>query len=1273
MQKQESEYPESVGVSRLISWFLVNEYVDIAKDRSSLRLDNLLTSKASIFYHRHRGIDKQSALTEYEIEKNVCKSVSLFEWPLAKIRNFVVRMLPYVKLVKEVSDIALGPSALLLAVEESLDDFRYSGTSFNTKRLTNMDIYTYLANFNESKKRVNIQSEKMVLVKVKIPTSSGKGSKRKAQTLAELARTDSKADIFALEICELARNSISSKQLFDKEYLCTNSEFIVHINYYILAEMTSGTLIGDSLDGDQVFNFNQSPFMQPIGIGCWHDEANYQDFKRFNSPSLKFSAEYITTNGISNGLSYVAFDGYRQILRLDRQGRKSIYDLESGNSYNTFEFKAIKELTDEPDYAKNCIVLQSDFVNLEKGNFMLERLLGIGLENGGTSAYYLGSRVIDHVLYEVYEAELLYDRPSGLEGYNLPILMEPSRFTMPLNKQSGKNGSRFFMTYYLIELTNNFEGTILVPKFIELWRLSRNGKGNEKTLVNRLQFDEFNWDLDVEPSGDPDSQDLSRVFNIENCVKDRASQLQVRFRIIQEAKGEVKGEVLEQFKENTHLIKEIIHERLSTIMEVSLVNIARVDVSFIRQTPNLLVESRIVSLNSGISVDSILGYAKFLDILQALKQSIIIVFQNRHSLEACRLDSLSVNERNNLMFCRGLTLCVLFKENAMNNYHVLDQVGKSELIYSSNPSDAMCEVHRFIWALKPKLGNSNSIWSRHTENVYKLSRSSFEIPFVYLDKKQTDSQEKLAVDSDGELVKITYKGLGYAPETKTIDPIGFSGFGATLNGLRYTTMLEEPSAQNLNYGILMSLINLKEDKFEYCHRACELDDYCESYSVCIGKKSLKVFQNDCVLSTLRVKSDILSQIEEKNLNKEDNFEIKGTSYYESQVFRFRREPDCSIYQKDTLASYKIYVYFEIQATTSEEKKRNGDKGEQQQQQVALIEGQYMSQSECADSAYELSVWSKSTYSNFIYCPLSSLCFVGAKKRKELSRENVEFDQVCYGYAKTHLQFFNQYRMTRLAINLRSINGSGGSSETGAPVSTTSIKPTIKDEIRADMKEFEELEIGRVIEGLDTEQCARDCNLLESKCLAFDACRVSSDQTFCILYSIRSPMSSMKKRFGFLKQEKRFYEEKETTGDTVNVIGDSMCNHYDLKNVYFDIRMHQMLDKDGTNSHDKMDEIESTIIRQDQKRSEEIFNTLDDLPSSSSKINDADKNNQQSGGIHWLALVMGIILGIVGALYGKEGTQYAVEMFSSYRSGRPSNLSRNGRRISQVELANDEQA
>lgn len=1185
-------------------------------------------------------------------------------------------MLPTVKLIKEVSDIALGPSALLLAVEESLDDFNYTGTSFSKKRLINIDMYSYLVdNSKDSGKQSNIldqAADSTLLIKVKIPSSADKDAK-KAPTLAEVARTNSKAEIFAIEICQVSRKAVLKQYVLKKDYFCSNTEVIVHFNYYILTEMTSGSLIGESLsDGDTVFNFNQSPFLQPIGIGCWQDEMNYEESKKFNSPSLQFSAEYITSHGISDGLSYVAFDGHRQILRLDRQGRKSIYDLKEGVSYHKFLFKATNELTDDYEYPKDCIVLQKDGKFFEKGRFMLERLLGIGLANGdGTSAYYLGSRVIDHVSYEVYEAEMLHDPPFGSEAYNLPILMEASRFNMPLNKQSEKSGFRFFMTYYLIELSSGrikslqSGGANLVPKFMELWRFS--SKNKEKTLINRLQFDEFNWALDVEPSSDPDSQDLSRLFDIESCAKDRAQQMQYRFRIIQESKGKVEGKILDKLKENTQLIKEVIHERLADILEIPLINIAQVDVSFIRETANLLVESRLVELQSGMSLDKLLGYDKYSNIIQALRVSIVQVTENRHSLDACRLDSLSVKERNIMMFCQGLTLCVLFKANAINNYHVFDQVEKKELSYSPNPEDTMCEIHKFMWMLKPAYGYDSKVWSRQGENFYKISRSTFEIPFVYIDDDNDDKSVDKAVDF------IVYKGSGYAPETKLIDPIGFSGFGAALVGLRFTTVLEEPNAQNLNYGIEMSLINAKEDKFEYCHRACQLDNFCESYSVCIGKMSSKrADRNDCVLSTLRVSDNIINMISEKlkNLNKEDNIEIKGTGNYSSQVFRFKRDPECSVYKKDLLFSYKVTKYFDVKANN--EKIIEHVNTSEQQKSNSLVKGQIMSLEECSESTYEMSLWSKSTESDFIYCPLSSTCFIYAKYRREITE--LEFDQLCFGYSKTYLKFFNQYLMTRLAINLRSIKNENTASEEVVDTKKT-IKPTIIDGIKADVNEFEELEIGRVIEGLNAEQCARDCNLLESKCLAFDACYISYKHKLCILYSIRSPMSSMKKKFGFLKQEKRFYGEiwnKDERIDTVNVVGDSKCNHYDLKSVYFDIRLHEMLEKDSVSSHDKLSEMENSIIGLDEKESTDILNTLYDESRGNKLHNGSTSVGQrdEGGGVHLVALIVGIVLGIIGVQYGKEGSLYIVDVIRSLKSGIPMSVSRSGRRLSQVEFANN---
>lgn len=259
--------------------------------------------------------------------------------------------------------------------------------------------------------------------------------------------------------------------------------------------------------------------MQPVGIGCWGlaMDKSLRDVlwisgrgrKKAGREGASMSALYVTSKSLK-GTSYVAYDATRHVLRLDREGRKSIYDLTAGYSYHSGEYSSSRELTNVESNllaVDKCIVLEIDrkLSQVIVDDDILNQLLGLS----SLETHYLGTQTIEHQQYEVYE--------TGVRSFSeLPLLLQTSLVD---EFNTGEEKHSIFVTYYVMESLENPLRFIEVHAFEPVLR--------SRKLVNRLELVEFSWSLDVEPQDDPASQASDsnlRLFELESCVQSRASQ-----------------------------------------------------------------------------------------------------------------------------------------------------------------------------------------------------------------------------------------------------------------------------------------------------------------------------------------------------------------------------------------------------------------------------------------------------------------------------------------------------------------------------------------------------------------------------------------------------------------------------------------------------------------------------------------------------------------------------------------------------------------------------
>lgn len=1229
---------------------------------------NEYVKDTKIYYKDFSGDPPKNKFISYDVDLNTCYSskdqVDMYNWPLAGLRNIVIQVTSLENLTKKLCDITLGPSILLMAVEQSLGEFYYLTTAFSQSRLVEVDLYERLFS---SSPELEANSQTMIMT-VRIVSQPGRRRTKQRQSLASLVSAsqniNKKIDFLSVSVCKVNNDALEGRN-YTTEYECDPTEMIFDVDYYIVSEYIASSLTGRQLDDHIDYDYGQNPFMQPAGIGCLVPEDGFKRKNRFNVESLQFSAQFVTSNG-TKGLSYVAYDGYNKVLRLDKDGRKSIYDIDRKNSYHAETLlESVYELTDSVNRTHQCLVAKIDDLTMRNSYTMLERLLGIGMPEQ-LGAYYLGSEMVDHITYQVYETELVYDQTNL--RYNLPILMEPTWWVMP-TRNVAFEGIQFFMTYYTYQVPNNLDvrgyrqfeddddddtEPILMIKFIELWEFNR--KEGKKSLINRLEFIEFSWSLDVEPS----SQDLSGLFNIESCSPERSDQVQLRYLISQHPKGAVRGEgVLEAFKSNSQLVKEHIYEQLAETLDVSRISIAQVDLSFM-PAGAIQVEVRLIELPAIVIGHRMLGFVKFNNIINKWKNSIVSIQYNRHSLDSCRVDSMAERKDNTAVFCDDLTLCVLVKNEAIDQYKG-DIERFSSSIHTSSDDEvrssfelSICSVHQYAWGPAP-IVPEYSVLNRVKQNSYKLASSLFSMFFRYSgDSGEEDDNEDDEADIQKARYKLVkYKGYVSGQRVKKLDSISsnLQEIQAALEGLRYTTMNEDPSTLNMNLALkTMQSFHLK-DRFKFCQMACQMDELCESFSVCLRKKRQVESREDCVLSTVRLNHEHIQQLAgmliarrgnktDESTKNELNLQLRVTSNYESQLLGFRQDPECNLHPKDSLSTYELTDKLQIKKSPLSKSSNETSYG------IPRV----LSLDDCAGLCDETSRLSNLVKSNFTYCPLSSQCVLDGDDFDQLNEGHI-----CYRYRKFHVQFYEKVPVTRLSVVL------------AQSVADSSAGNNLRIDTNGS-KLLEEHKIGRWIEGLDEEACARDCNLKQSNCLAFDLCQFTAATKLCILYSIRSPLSANRKKLGYLSQEHQFYNS--TSGGKATLTGVQTCNHFALKDIYFDIKLSAMLDEqqqEATGNEERV-KLEESILDQDQKDSDEALKKLNS-DSTNGRIIGVESTG--GGGRFNLQLVLvGLIVGLVGCVIydNPKAFTYLRDQWDTFRIMRSQRHATH--RISQLALSNN---
>lgn len=1204
--------------------FKVDEYVDLNTNRSSISIYDILLDETQIYYSQldTNGATAGRKFIEFDLSRNLCRSKRIDFWPLAMLKRVAISMYPDDGLDRRL-DVAIGPSVILYAIENSLNYFNYTKTIYSTSLLTNVDIYERKIDFE------TIEDYDRLNIRVSI-FSLGRRQPEFDETLAQSISFHNHLDFASVVACKVSNNdnvdsmpNINNDQLF-QDIGCDSDEILFSIDYNLIDEFSIGSLIGRRIDEQAYYEFQREPFVQPVGMGCWETDQTLRWQKIFNAPSMQFSAEYTSSNG-SRGVSYVAFDGYSSVLRLDRDGRKSVYDLAQRKSYHIGEFSLAHEVdsSSHDNYVtiEKCVVLKIDETDFY-GKQAIARLLGLG---NGQQTHHMGSKMVDHISYEVFETEITYGQ---YQSYYLPILLETIRFTLEKSSSSSK---RHFITFYVHEYPsikldsreqNGYSeesATVMLPKFIELWEWNTETKSQK--LINRLTFTEFSWSLDVQPSNDPDTQsDLGNLFDIEQCHRARATQAELTFKINQFVNHQLRNEsMINGLRSNEQLIKEILQEKLPTTLGISRLNLAHTDVKILN-SGDIIVKSRIVDLRFGLNYQKRLGLVYFHD--DILEDYIVKVFFNRHSLNACKLDSLSWPKSSLFAYCPKLTICVILEQNNeliekidLNN----STKTTNETTSSSDNEYLKCEAYNFKWAQGDDLDRDAAI-KLVNENKYKIGGLAFDFKFRYQD------------EVTGQIQTAKYFGFCVNSQFKPLDSIGsklaLSGSSSSsLAGLSYSTKQEEPLAYNMNRRLKLSE---QLDAFKHCNLACQMDDFCGSFSVCLRKNK----KNDCILSTLRLSGELIAKISSNSAKnrKEDKFELKVTSSIHSQVFIMYHDSECSLHPKDFLSEFTIKESIELTGPSS------GNQILQNNQTNHHTNHRHLTLEDCAGLSFETNLFTDPINSNFTYCPLDMYCIINGN----IPIAEQSGSSHCFFYAKRFTRFYEQTPMNHMVINLAN------------DTSEQSISDNKKNnEIRS-----EQPKLVRPVFNLTQEGCARECNLHQSKCLAFDICH-QSGHSVCFLFSIRSPHRYYGLKLPLLPHEQQltYSDESNKKSGGVMLTSNVYCDHYWLKLSYFQVRLRQMHvelnERDEVipkELKDRLDSVENSILDADRKQSDlDIKSNSANATETELQFQDSkhqDKNS--SGGIQLLMLTIGMLLGSFIGLYGRQMTNAAVNVYQSYK-------------------------
>lgn len=1213
----------------------MEEYIDLIKQQSSIhvlqRVSDINTIYFNSIHSRHKISDPNFETSSeedqyvrkfvtYDNNKDAClEDQSIDNWPFASLRpivgNLFTRDVAIGARVSRMRDIIIGPCSLYLAVQANVNMFTYKRTEFSEPRLTNVDVYEGL--FDETQTNTDDDdeySDDSRRHKLKITIHVVDHNSDKDEKIGNLATAIDRSDIIMISIRRASLGRPTQDADGSNEAIRDQAgDNLIRVEFQILAEFFPNSLVGQAFDSGR-YDYYSNPFMQPIGIGCYNKESAdvYGGLvNEFKIPSPQMSAEYYSTSG-SEGISYVAFDGLNHILRLDRNGRKSLYDLERRRSYHVPEYIA----RDDPNESlivenkPTCCVLDIQDKSLHTNAF--ERLIGLSDDE---AAQYMGSRLIESISYQVYEAEVLYKGRD--RGYNLPILLESTRFSMPFEQ----NDKRYFVTYYMHHSKDIYgrlnrshdaevdqDTRVLVPYFIELWELSTWTK--KRALINRVEFAQFSWTLDVQPSNDPAAQDLSDVFSVGECLKDVSSRADLSF-LIREVNHTHQPRLPDQIsslRSNSRLISQVVRGNLARALEISPLNVAQLQV-VARDTSDILVDAKISELITCLKSFDHIGDISISD----RRVQRIRAHQNRHSIDECKLDSISEPSDHWAAYCPNKAECVIMgKTNDL--YAAMEDRRRSSINSQHEDSfvgaeDDLCSV--FLFGCIPYFNKDDEVYARVRDNLHKLTEHgvAFDLPV----KGHNTNKSRW----------LQYSGVGYAPQLHRLESAGASlrhlDAANAVKGLRYATE-GAPDAININTRVEFAS---SDGMFRRCYIACHMDSLCASFSYCIRPKQYKRL-DDCVLSSIRLTRERLDSLIShitSDSKEGDEFNLTMHRGNESLTMTMKRDAACNIHPKDYLSEYKIIKsYKPARSELSSVRESAGTKTE-----VGTTGGRHLSLDGCAGLSYERNLRSDPIDSNFTYCSITSECFMSDDKglKEAISSES---DRHCYVFKRSHSTNYGRQMMHSMSLlvepNSNAVAGSNG-------------------ERRYDEAK-DKLKVVRHFEGLAAEQCARDCNLRKSNCLAFDFCRAKT--MTCVLYSIRSPMSGSNISYPMSIIEGRF----QSIGGYVRLQDAPNCAHYFLKDDHLEIKLQQIesyLEKQGTGTslgdkilEEHLADTETRVLDGDQRRKSELSAALD--------RSDGDSDGERSTGEFSIpSIIVGLLIGAL-VIYGQETLKTSTGLYNA---------------------------
>lgn len=1181
--------------------------MDVRAARTSIGIYNVRDDSTEIHYNKLNSNDLAGRRTVlFRPNELTCDTQQISKWQFAELRRVALDFYKVKDLGEKYVDVPIGPSLLLYAVQSHTERFKFVKSIVSRTLMSNVNVYKLQITGVPAS-----QIFRNLLIVLHVSTVGQRRGLHLGDSLKGALLDGAHLDVKFFGVCHLETKVRSAdggkeparEELWDEDNFCRDGadrRFLFKVHFDIIEQLTGGTLVGKQLDQfeREPFDLAREPFLQPVGIGCWASSVNLG--RRSNllqvsraTGGVLMSAAYVTSHGLK-GLSYVAYDEVGRLLRLDRDGRKSIFDLASGQSYHVGEQSSSTGLTSELLQVlatENCMVLgmERESSLVQRDTDIMLQLLGLG----SNATHYLGTRTIEHEQYEVYENSFANFHSES------PILLR----TKPDGPMKPDDGLTFYITYYLQP-----NGLI---RYVELY--SFEAPVRRRKLINRLEFVQFSWSLEVEPADDPQSQASDsnlRLFQMEACQQNRAHQTQV---VVSFESGHVDGSPRssEQLAKGLrHYKQELtgkIQRWIAESLRVSIMNVAdlKLGLESVERNGKMLAAGRVASLRSSVVKLQALGSTYMIDdghVRQTTKL--------RFSLDECLLDALELRKASRFAYCPQLAGCVVLEADTDSDLELIPG--------GRNQGDGACQVYTLKYAAADRSGTSSYM---------------AEINQRYLDGQTFEFELGPFQDEDtGQLRPgFTYKARTDLRDFVRMDVAVGAGHEQAANldllsGLRYTTRAEEPQALNANVRVALGKPMREADRsslFAHCQLSCQLDEFCGSFSMCHHSKRTNA--NECVLSTVRLTGERIEQIlaaASRIREGETRFLVNITSEISSQALDMHRDDACSLHPREFAPDFMLFK--------SVERVSEDDSHQELESRAQKLESvrprDQMTFEQCAGLSFERTFGCESIkQTNFTYCPLDSLCIVegdDVKEQLELA------SGPCRSYERHTTRFYLSMRATHMRVV--------GVKATSSPDET----------IVNDMAKSKDDHLVRSFWGVAEGDCARECSLHKSECLAFDTCR-NQGKVLCILYSVRSPLSRRGAYLPLLEREQKLVNEGGVT-----LFGSRICDHFYLKPAHFEVRLKNLLARQDVASTpsdeseyfpEEIKALEDKIEANNEKSDQEDllavadFKTIVDNYERASETSPMEASSSQSL-VHWLELTIGLLIGCVLTIYKQEVTR-----------------------------------